>query len=77
MFTAIAMVAFVGSSMASNNITYVDPPTISSCITQAMAHLDEICAYDTMTDQQILEEFNSYFDRCYGTKKVVTKLEQA
>jgi hypothetical protein len=71
MFSAVAMIAFVGSSMASTiegELELADPPTIAGCIAKAMAHLDAISAYSTMTDRQILAEFNKKFDECYGTK---------
>jgi len=75
MFTAIAMIAFVGSSMGRNTIVNEeilldDPAKIEVCVAQAMAYLDENCLYDTMTDKQLLAVFNREFDKCYGTKTI-------
>jgi hypothetical protein len=72
-FSAIAMIAFVGSSMA-NNIAIEDELAYTSkieiCVNQAMAYIDENCLYDTLTNKQILEIFNIQFDKCYGTKTI-------
>jgi F420-dependent methylenetetrahydromethanopterin dehydrogenase len=72
-FSAIAMIAFVGSSMAADiaiEDELADSSKIEVCVAQAMAYLDENCLYDSMTDKQLLAVFNREFDKCYGTNTI-------
>ena len=67
-FSAIAMIAFVGSSMASNGVKLVvNPPTIASCSAEANKLLNEPGILN-LTNAQILAEYNRRFQECMNPK---------
>jgi hypothetical protein len=74
MFSAVAMIAFVGSSMASTSeVRKVEVLVVEkTCAEKAMDYLDARDPNNVMTSSQAHEVYTSYYSGCVNATKQVS-----